>query len=212
MTDDLPLADFVPDPAAVAARISYLQLLQFQELSDLVTDAPALADKQTLGRVAGSALEHHELANAFLANRGLDAAAQLRRVAGEIDEFATRIVGRDWSERVITCYIATGIQHDFYALVLPALSDADAAALRPTIEEDENQAALHSIVAAVIEHDPTTGDRLAMWARRLVGDSLLACRRALDLEGERAEAIMDRVASELTADHSRRMNALGLAA
>lgn len=215
MTDASPLADRLPAAAGVAARIAYLQLLQFQELSALVTEAPALADKQALGRSAGFALERHELACSFLESRGLDASAQMKRVAAEVDSFATRVVGRDWNERILTVFLTSGILHDFYEAVLPLLDETDRVALEPTIDDEESQQALHEILVAAIDANHGSGDRLAMWGRRLVGDALLACRRVVGLaETHDAEAdeALDPIVSELTAEHSRRMNALGLAA
>lgn len=219
MTDQLQLADLIPDVAGTGARIAYLQLLQFQELSALVTDAPALACKQELGRVAALTLQRHETALSVLDDTGVDGAACMRRTADELNEFAERVGGRDWYERIVTCHLAASILHDFYAEVLDA-HGAAADALRPVIEHDDVQAELHAIIAERLRGNQVLADRLAMWGRRITGDALLASRRALgipvgttaDAVRDGAEAVIESVNARLMAEHSRRMNALGLAA
>lgn len=219
MTEQLQLADLVPDITGTGARIAYLQLLQFQELSALVTDAPALACKQELGRVASLTLQRHEAALSMLDETGVDGTARMRRTADELNEFAERVGGRDWYERITTCHLAASILHDFYVEVLDAHGSA-ADALRPMVAHDDVQSELHAIIAERLRGNQVLADRLAMWGRRITGDSLLAGRRALgipagtcaDTVREGAEAVIDEVNARLMAEHSRRMNALGLAA
>lgn len=219
MTDDLQLADLIPDATGVGARIAYLQLLQFQELSALVTDAPALEAKQDLGRIANLTLQRHEAAIETISRDGVDGIARMGRCAAELDEFATRVAGRDWDERMVTCHLAAGILRDFYATVVDLLGDAGEP-LRPLIDDREVQHELHAIITERLGGDPHRADRLAMWGRRITGDSLLAVRRALgfpdgtpaDDVRDGAEEVVESLAAELMAEHSRRMNALGLAA
>ncbi|MCY7325189.1 MAG: hypothetical protein LH605_03560, partial [Microbacteriaceae bacterium] len=56
--------------------------------------------------------------------------------------------------------------------------------------------------------------RLAMWGRRLVGDTLLIARSALAVPENTApdEVRLEPVFTELIAAHTRRMDALGLTA
>ncbi|MBC7591006.1 MAG: hypothetical protein H7226_08185, partial [Salinibacterium sp.] len=56
--------------------------------------------------------------------------------------------------------------------------------------------------------------RLAMWGRRLVGDTILVARSALRYTDNHIsdEARIEPVFTELIAAHTRRMDALGLTA
>ncbi|WP_188726247.1 ferritin-like fold-containing protein [Pseudoclavibacter endophyticus] len=219
MTEELQLADLIPDVPGTGARIAYLQLLQFQELSSLVTDAPELTAKQELGRVAALSLQRHQAAIAALDEAGVAGTTHMRRTADELNEFAERVAGRDWDERILTCHLAASILRDFYAEVLEAHGEA-AAPLRPTIVHEDVQAELHGIIAGRLRGNFVLADRLAMWGRRITGDSLLAGRRALGIPvgtpaesvREGADAVLDEINARLMAEHSRRMNALGLAA
>ena len=87
--------------------------------------------------------------------------------------------------------------------------------MRAILAEDEASAGvLHDELFAAIEAEPGLADRLALWGRSIVGDTLLIARSALrasdsaDRLGERVEPVF----TELIAEHTRRMDALGLTA
>jgi LPS sulfotransferase NodH len=79
---------------------------------------------------------------------------------------------------------------------------------------DSGQDAVVRILRDAIAADPPLASRLAMWGRRLVGDTLLVARSVLhhsnnlDSDEQRIEPIF----TELIAAHTRRMDALGLTA
>jgi LPS sulfotransferase NodH len=67
---------------------------------------------------------------------------------------------------------------------------------------------------AAIDANPRLAARLAMWGRRLVGDTMLVARSALKTSAnhDSDEARIEPVFTELIAAHTRRMDALGLTA
>ena len=216
MTDASSLADLAPDATEVAARVAYLQLVQFQELSALVADAPSLDTKQALGRLATTTREQHEHALRALGELGADTKRQLAVVADDLDEFATRVGGRDWEERLLTVHLAGGMMHDF-TLELLELAGETAQLLEPAVADADTDGDMARILRDRCEAEATLGARLAMWGRRLTGDAVLAVRRAFGVAdgasaSERVEEQLEQLASRLMAQHSRRMNALGFAA
>ena len=88
------------------------------------------------------------------------------------------------------------------------------ARVRAILDEEGAAVVLESELRAAIAADPSLADRLALWGRSLVGDTLLIARSALraseapDRAGEQVEPVF----TELIADHTRRMDALGLTA
>lgn len=214
------LDELIPDPVGVTARMAYLQLLRFQELSASVAVAHDLAAKQQLGKIAAWALEAHERLMALLAERGQEGRKRFVGVARESDDFARRVAGRDPDERLVTLYIAGGVLADFYAEVVAALPEQERERLAPWADLSGSERALAEILRSAMERDQRLGDRLAMWGRRIASDCVLACRRALGIpEGSTAEEArpgseeaVEQLTGRLMADHSRRMNALGFAA
>ena len=86
--------------------------------------------------------------------------------------------------------------------------------VRAILDEEGSAVVLESELRAAIAADPVLADRLALWGRSLVGDTLLLERSALrasdarDGTGEDVEPVF----TELIAGHTRRMDALGLTA
>jgi hypothetical protein len=67
---------------------------------------------------------------------------------------------------------------------------------------------------AAIDSNPRLASRLAMWGRRLVGDTLLIARASLapHPDTEKDEERLEPVFTEVIAAHTRRMDVLGLTA
>lgn len=219
MTDDLQLSEIAPSASGAAARIAAFELLVMQDLSALVAQAPSRDAKQTLTRAAAAALARHEAAVQVLEDLGAAVGRELSNVAGEFGEFSRRTQGRDWDERVASIVLAGGILRDFLQLLVEEF-EPQPAGLAAALDDAETIESLNEILTARFQDDPRLSDRIALWGRRLTGDALLAVRRALGipagLPADRvvvgAEALLERLGSKLMAEHSRRMNRLGLAA
>jgi hypothetical protein len=90
------------------------------------------------------------------------------------------------------------------------------------LADEERSGFVVDRVRTAIAADPRVGGRLALWGRRLVGEALCQARwvvrerpavaALLPHPGEPAGDAPARVFAGLTAAHSRRMAALGLAA
>jgi hypothetical protein len=88
------------------------------------------------------------------------------------------------------------------------------ARVRAILDEEGAAVLLESELRAAIQTQPRLADRLALWGRSLVGDTLLIARSALrgsEADGRAGERV-EPVFTELIADHTRRMDALGLTA
>lgn len=211
------LADLAPSRVDTLAQGAYLELVLFQELSDLVPEAPRLDGKQAIGQAAGEALERHEGFLARLADEGVDAAAELRRVGPSLDAFVERVRGRDMPERLLACYLVSGLLHDVYRELVGQFPAAPRLKAEPLLDDAEEQEMLRGVIGSMIEASPTTGDRIAMWGRRIMGDCIVLVRELFGLpRGRRApeseHALVQTFTSALLANHSRRMSAIGLAA
>src|SRR5690606_8604867 len=91
--------------------------------------------------------------------------------------------------------------------------EAGARAVAILSTELENSELVDLIIDA-IDANPRLSSRLAMWGRRLVGDTMLVARSALVLgpNHDTDEARIEPVFTELIAAHTRRMDNLGLTA
>lgn len=211
------LADLAPGAVDVLAQAAYLELVLFQELSDLVAEAPKLEGKHRIGQTAAEALERNEGFLARLSEEGGDPSAELRRVSPPLDEFVERVRGRDTAERLISCYLTSGFLHDLYRELVGLLPAVPKTKAEPLLDDAEEQELLRGVLASMFEADALVGPRVAMWGRRIMGDCILFARERFGLPRgaaapEKEAELVESLLSHLMANHSRRMSALGLAA
>ena len=208
------LHDIAPDLLPYLGQVAYLQLQAFESLSRVVQLVPSLTSKESVALAAGAALSKHQAVVAEIRRHDAEPADVMEPFANAIDGFQAITTGRDWQETLLGVYVTDGLLSDFFmrlAQGLPGDVGSRAASLLGTQTGAEQIA---GILAAEIAADRTLGSRLAMWGRRLVGDTLLVARSALRLSGnERSdEERIDPVLTEVIGAHTRRMDALGLTA
>jgi hypothetical protein len=134
--------------------------------------------------------------------------------AARIDEYARVTLGSDWYEMLVTSYVTSGLLNDFQLQLAGGLSAESRARVTSVLSGDDGHAVLIGELHAAIDANPRLASRLALWGRRLVGDTLLIARSSLAnlSHTNRDEARLEPVFTELIAAHTRRMDALGLTA
>jgi hypothetical protein len=141
------------------------------------------------------------------------------------EEFHTRTAPSDWLEGLVKAYVGDGLAADFYREIA-AFLDVDTRTLIIESLADTGQSAfVVDRVRRAIVAEPRVGGRLALWARRLMGEALSQAQRVaaerdalsallsggVDRPGMDLAAIA-RLFARLTENHGKRMEALGLAA
>nr|WP_218853168.1 ferritin-like fold-containing protein [Microbacterium immunditiarum] len=202
-----------PDIDTFLGQAAYLQLGYFETLSELIAPTPELAEKEALSRAAGAALTKHEELVALIRERGDDPTELMLPFREPLDAFRAATHGVRPQETMLAVHITAGMLDDFY-LALSASYGETGRRVARILRADDDRDALVDLLGAAIESDPEWRSLLAMWGRRLVGDTLLIARAALrpgslDPAGEQR---VEPVFTELMAAHSRRMDAMGLAA
>ncbi|HWL00771.1 MAG TPA: ferritin-like fold-containing protein [Microbacteriaceae bacterium] len=210
----IDLEAFTPAPEEFLARAAYVQLTIFEDLAHAVTIAPTTRAKAVLAAATSASLARHSSIIAELAALGVDAGEAMERHRAVVDRFQRLTQGNDWTETALTCHLAGGFLDDLFAALaegLPAeLAERVRAAYRPRPADAEFVA----LLSAAMSENPRLAPRLALWGRRILGDALLVARDALNLgRGDvREEQRVEPAFSELIAQHTRRMDALGLSA
>ena len=220
MTRESAIAALVPAPSRLHSVLAQLLSAAEAELAGLVGEFHGLpvGDDLVAARdgFAARAARARESA-------GVDDPVE---VAAIVDALRVPIRGRDRFERLLSVHLGAGFVEDAMAESVALLaeggrvSDAERAAFEGLLGWEEAQVPLVAALHALFEADATLDDRLAMWGRRIAGDAGVWVRGVL---GVRPDQDADEVAEggdELIADalqrcfaqHSRRMNALKLAA
>jgi hypothetical protein len=205
--------ELAPDVDVFLGQAAYLQLGYFETLSELIALTPGLSDKESLSRAAGAALTKHEELVALIRERGDDPTDLMLPFREPLDAFRRATHGVRPQETMLSVHITAGMLDDFYLALSASYAETGRRVAR-ILQADDDREAIVDIISRTISSAPEWKSLLALWGRRLVGDTLLIARAALRPATLRVadEAKVEPVFTELMAAHSRRMDAMGLAA
>lgn len=208
------LSDMSPEVVPFLGQVAYFELAVFESLSRAVSAAPNLSDKEGLTDAAGQVLAKHQGIVEELRKLQVDPAEAMAPFAPAIDRFEQLTSGRDWYEMILGVYLTAGFLDDFFTRLVGGLPKATAKRVEVLLAPDMSADVIVAALKAGMQQDPTLGSRLALWGRRLIGDTQLVARSALHGSGNRQsdEERIEPVFTDLIAEHSRRMDGLGLTA
>ncbi|MDI3213778.1 ferritin-like fold-containing protein [Arthrobacter sp. AL12] len=201
--------------------MAYGELSAFERLSSDARYSPTLHDRAVLGRLAVTEFQHYELVSAKLDAMGLDAEAAMLPFQPSVDHFHERTRPADWYESLMKAYVIDTVSADFYRAISRYV-DAGTRALVEQIQADGGATeVLRERLKAALADDPRLASRLALWARRLLGEALTQAQRVsfehsfvgglIGADEDRSKELVRELMAELAANHSRRMIQLGLA-
>ncbi|MCB7136631.1 ferritin-like fold-containing protein [Cellulosimicrobium marinum] len=233
MTDAAPHArtsTSTADAIELLGLVAYTELASFGRLAGDAAHAPTLRQRQTLSRMAASLLERQGTVLERVAELGGDPESCMATFDGLFDDFDARTRPSTWWEGILKGYVGQGVADDFCLLTAGGLDDRSRDVVVGSLTQDAPADRTAPVIAEAAAADGVLASRLALWGRRLVGEALGVVGVVLTehpaLERLVADAIaeggVDRRASadetrsavfaHLTAEHTRRMDRLGLAA
>ncbi|MFT4229750.1 MAG: ferritin-like fold-containing protein [Microbacterium sp.] len=205
-----------PEVGTFLGQAAYLQLGYFETLSELIASTPSLNEKGALSRAAGAALTKHEGIVALIRERGDEPTAVMLPFREGLDAFRAATHGVRPQETMLSVHITAGMLDDFYLALAASYGDTGRRVAR-ILRADNDRQAIVDLLAGTIEADEEWRSLLALWGRRLVGDTLLVARSALRHTPGKGlvaadEKKVEPVFTELMGAHARRMDAIGLTA
>lgn len=208
------LAEFAPGIMPFLGLTTYLQLELYEASSRAIAGAPDLQAKEVLARSAGITLAKHQKLSDEMRARGREPHLVMMPYTPMIDEFIARIDTPDWHQHVLSIYLVGGLFDDFFSELAQGISDKFAPEAIELLSDNRSRDELKDLLATEIEANPVIAGKLALWGRRLVGDTLLVSRDVLQLSEGRTfvASLVEPIFTELIADHTRRMDTLGLTA
>lgn len=208
------LAEFAPGILPFLGLTAYLQLELYEASTRAVTGAPTLQAKDILARVAGQTLSKHQQLTTEIRRRGHEPHVVMRPFSDVIEAYVRRIDVEDWHQHVLSLFLVGGLFDGFFSELAGGLKDSYRSEAISILSEDSGRAELRELLEAEVAATPGLQSSLALWGRRLVGDTLLVSRAVLSLSERRPfdATEVEPVFTELIADHIRRMDSLGLTA
>ena len=202
--------------------LAYAELVAFFNLSADAAVAPTLVDKAALGEMAVAEFGHYRALHDELTSRGTVPEHVMEPFVAPLDAFHARTVPADWLESLVKAYVGDGLAADFYRAVAERLEPEARALVLEALADTGHADFVISRVRAAIEADPTLAGRLALWARRLVGEALAQAHRVVAERPSLAHLVVGadgdaggqgdvgRMFARITDAHDQRLAALGL--
>jgi hypothetical protein len=217
-----------PDPAltTLVGLAAFTELAAFGLLASRSVDAPDLAARQTLATAAGDALGRQERLLGLVVGPGAAGAAEVMApFDGALADFDARTTPSSWAEGLLKSVVGLGVAQDLCRELAAGLPDGGAA-FADAVGEPRTDDPATVVLAAAATADGVLASRLALWGRRVVGEALglvpvlLAAHppmatlatRAREGQPDGGASVQAWLVSRLTAEHTRRMDRLGLAA
>lgn len=227
-----------PDPSRVTASVeggvidllgllAYAELVSFFRLASDAELAPTLADKAELAAFAATEQAHHQILRRRLAELGVDPEEAMQPFVAPLDAWHAHTTPQTWLESLVKAYVGDGIAADFYRQIAEVTDPETRKLVVDVLSEEGRAEFIASKVKQAVTEDPTLTGRLALWARRLVGEALSQAQRvALDrpqlaellVQGDAGDekrtsdvAAVSRIFAKLTESHNARLQAMGLA-
>jgi len=215
--------DPVPGVVDLLGLLAYAELVAFFRLTDDAALAVSLADKTALAEMAVAEFGHFQLLRSRLHELNTDPAEAMRPFVAAIDEFHSRTAPADWLEGLVKAYVGDGMAADFYRMVAELLDEHTRSLVLEVLADTGHAGFAVARVREAIDADPRVAGRLALWARRLVGEALGQAQRVAAEREPLARLLagatptqagqlgtIGRMFARLTDAHASRMASLGL--
>ena len=200
--------------------LAYALLVAFFRLVEDAALAESSADKAALAEMAVAEFGHFRLLRDRIQELNVGPDEAMRPFLAAIDEFHARTAPSDWLEGLVKAYVGDGIAADFFRTVAELLDPQTQELVLEVLKDTGHAGFAVARVRQAIEADPRVAGRLALWARRLVGEALGQAQRAV-AEREALASLLaggevsqlgeiGRMFAQMTDAHARRMAALGL--
>lgn len=218
------MASHPPAPAkdsvvALLGLLAYGELVAFDRIAMDARLAPDLARRAALSTMAAAEISNYERLVGRIRQLGGDPDTAMRPFIQAIDAFHDSTKPRNWLEGLVKVYVGDGIADDFFREIAAFLEAEDRELVLDVLHNTDHSDFAVVEINAAIAADPAVAGRLALWARRLVGEALSQSQRVaaehdaltmIIVEGTGDLAKVGELIKRLMQAHSERMAAVGL--
>lgn len=222
-TSEEPVRDeaYVPPTEAVVALLAVLAYGTLVAFDRIAADARLAPDLRRRARHSGMAaveIRNYERLAARITELGADPEEAMAPFVAPLDGYHDSTQPRTWLEGLVKTYVGDGIADDFYREVAQVLAPRDRELVLDVLHDTRYSDFAATEIRAAIAADPKVANRLALWARRLMGEALSQAQRVaaerdeltmLVVQGSGDIAGVVDLFKRLTAAHTTRMSSLG---
>jgi tRNA isopentenyl-2-thiomethyl-A-37 hydroxylase MiaE len=202
------------------ALLAYAEVAAFYRLTDEARMAPNLRGRISMASIAAAEMRHYELLHDALQSRGVDVVSAMSKYVSALENYHRLTTPSTWLEALVKTYIADALAAELYIEIAGGLPDEIADVMREALSETGHSQFVVAEVRAAVTSSGKQRSRLALWARRLFGETITQAQYLLadhdeliDLMVTSTEGLQGVGAffDRLQQTHDRRMRELGLA-
>jgi len=201
------------------ALLAYAEIAAFYRLTDEARMAPDLRGRISMASIAAAEMAHYELLRDALERRGVDAVSAMSKYVSALENYHRLTTPSTWLEALVKTYVADALASELYLEIAGGLPDECVDVVREALSETGHSQFVVAQVRAAVTTSSKQRSRLALWARRLFGETITQAQYLLADHDELVDLVVygtDGLAQlggffdRLQETHDKRMEELGL--
>ncbi|OBK23028.1 ferritin-like fold-containing protein [Mycobacterium asiaticum] len=201
------------------ALLAYGEVAAFYRLTDEARMAPDLRGRISMASIAAAEMGHYELLRDALESRGVDVVSAMSKYVSALENYHRLTMPSTWLEALVKTYVADALAADLYLEIAGGLPDAVADVVREALSETGHSQFVVAEVRAAVTASGKQRSRLALWARRLLGEAITQAQFLLADHDELVDLVVAGTGGlgqistffdRLQETHNHRMRELGL--
>lgn len=220
--DDPPTSELSADHPGVNelfAVLAYGEVAAFYRLTDEARMAPDLRGRISMASIAAAEIRHYELLRDALESRGGEVVSAMSKYVPALENYHRLTTPSTWLEALVKTYVADALAAELYMAIAGGLPDEAADVVRAALSETGHSQFVVAEVRAAVTASSKQRSRLALWARRLFGETITQAQYLLADHDELVDLVVSGTdgLSQLGAffdrlqqTHDQRMKELGL--
>lgn len=201
------------------ALLAYGEVAAFYRLTDEARMAPDLRGRISMARMAAAEMGHYEVLRAALERRGVDVVPAMSKYVSALDNYHRLTTPSTWLEALVKTYVGDSLASDLYLEIADGLPDEVADVVRSALSETVHSQFVVAEVRAAVTASSKQRSRLALWARRLFGETITQAQYLLADHDQLVDLVVSGAGGlsqlgsffeRLQRMHDQRMHELGL--
>ena len=172
------------------ALLAYGEVAAFYRLTDEARMAPDMRGRINLARMAAAEMGHYELLRQTLDKRGVDVLPAMTRYAPALENYHRLTMPSTWLEALVKTYVGDALAADLYLALAGSLPDEVADVVRAVLAETEHSQFVVAEVRSAVTSSGRQRSRLALWARRLLGEAITQAQFVMADRDELVDLVM----------------------
>ncbi len=172
------------------ALLAYAEVAAFYRLTDEARMAPHLRGRISMASMAAAEMGHYELLHDALENRRVDVVPAMSKYVSALENYHRLTTPSTWLEALVKTYLADSLASALYLEIAGGLPDEVAHVVRAALAETGHSQFVVAEVRAAVTVSSKQRSRLALWSRRLFGETITQAQYLLADHDELVDLVL----------------------